>query len=548
MPDRPGDDPTWLQTVCSPEPCAGRRKHVLTLAVLLVAVLTGVHGFNASEARLLYPDAFDYAQMARQLAAGEGMTSLQAFPYVVGWLADGGFEAGSPWPNVWRFPLPIVLRAASMRLLGPSEAAALLPALLLSLGTAPLLFRLANRLGGALAGLLAASLWIVSPSQHQFASSGLTEPGAVALAVAIAGLALRARDDSRRFVGVGLGAALGLALLQRSNLLALAPVAVGIAVLGQARGRGRRLASILGTALLVASPWLLRNAVLFGDPLLNLTSDRGLLRLGLGADPFYRLAIEDPASTLRSSLALYPQGWSLEWLAAAAPQMLGREFAWLLPVGLVGAVVSLRGSRAAGTRDRRLAAAWALAWSGLAATAAVFAPPYPDVLRFYWPYTALLLAPGCALLASLAQRLPGKATGPVACAAGIAVFVLAAPRGNVAPLFPAPASPVLGWSGETRTVEGLVASDQSYVVAWQTGLPSLRFSGDYAVLSVIDERIERIGAIYLSAANVRTAAPLRRPPLSRLFEPVEGTGGALFVRTTVASAAALEPAVREARP
>ncbi len=522
MPERAQDDLGWLQALRSAKPCGGALKHRLTFGLLAIALLGAWIGFSSSDGRLQYPDAFDYAQMGRQLAEGHGMTSLQVFPYVLGWLDAGDFDTQPPWPVVWRFPLPIALRAAAFRILGVSDTAALLPALLLSALTAPLLFRLGNRLGGPLAGLLAAALWIASPSQQQLALTGLTEPGAAALGVAIAGLALRARDDASWRASALLGASLGLALLQRTNLLALAPVAVAMVATARNGRRSVRLATIGIAALAVAAPWLVRNALAFGEPLLNLTSDRGLLRLGLGQDPFYQLAVADPAAVLRTSLAQYPAGWSWEWLRASAPAMLGREFAWLLPLGALGTLADLQ-------RPRRWA--WALAWSGLTLTVLVFAPPYPGVLRFYWPYAPLLLAPTCAALGTLARRFPGRHAPTLAAAVVAASFVFFAPRDNAAPLLGSRAArPELAWLTGRISRDALIASDVSYAVAWQARLASLRFVGNYGVLAAIDERIARIEALHVSAANAGAVKPLREPPLSALFEPARAESGVLFVR------------------
>jgi len=522
LPERAQDDVAWRHALRSATPCGGRLKHVLTSALLVIGLLGAWLDFAASDGRLHYPDAFDYAQMGRQLAEGHAITSLQAFPYVLGWLEAEGLDTQPPWPVVWRFPLPIALRAAAFRVFGASDASALLTALLWSALTAPLLFRLGNRLGGPLAGLLAAGLWLASPSQQQLATSGLSEPGAAALAVAIAGLALRARDTAGWRASALLGAVLGLALLQRTNLLALAPVALGLLATAPGGARIPRLAAALGAGFAVASPWLLRNVLAFGEPLLNLTSDRGLLRLGLGADPFYQLAVADPAAVLQASLAQYPSGWSAAWLRASAPAMLGREFAWLLPVGAVAALCELR-------RPQRRA--WALAWSGLAATALVFAPPYPDVLRFYWPFAPLLLASTCAALLALARRLPGAHSATLAAAGAAGLFVLLAPRGDTAPLPGVRgAPPELGWLADRIAPDALVASDVSYAVAWQARRTSLRFVGNFGVMANIDERIARIDALHVSAANARAVDALRAPPLADVFEPVPSPSGALFVR------------------
>jgi len=523
VPDRARADPGWLRALCSTEPCAGTLAHSLTAAVAALALIAGLMAWQGGDAQLRYPDAFDYAQMGRQLAEGHGMTSLQVFPFVLGWLEAEGLDTAPPWPNIWRFPLPVIARAASFRLFGPTDAAALLPALLFSILTAPLLFRLANRLGGPSAGLLAAAVWIASPGQQQLALSGLTEPGAALLAVTIAGLALRARARCDLPSCAALGAAFGLAYLQRSNLFALAPAALVLVATGNPTRRPLRLGVLAACALGLAAPWLLRNAVEFGEPLLNLTSQRGLLRLGLGRDPFYAYAVPDAGAVLGETLRRYPGGWSWDWLGTSVPTLFGRDLAWLLPVGVLATLADARNRRGG---------LWALAWSGLLLTALVFAPLYPDVLRFYWPYAPLFLAGSSAALVRATARLPWPAAAPAVAACLAAAFALLTPRGAAAPLFPEPAALELSWLSDRLPPEATLASDTSFAVAWQARRPSVRFVGNYPVMSTIDSKAVRIGGIYWAGASLAATRALREPPLARLFEPAASETGVLFMRRT----------------
>ena len=264
MPEHPREAASWRQALRATAPCGEPLRATLALVVLAVAAVAGGAQLHGAPQDLRYPDAYDYAQMGRQLSEGAGMTSLQAFPYVVGWLDAAGYDTAPPWPIVWRFPLPVVARALSFQWFGATDTAALLPALLFSVLAAPALFLFANRLGGPLAGLLAATLWIASPSQQQFALSGLTEPGAALLAVGIAGAALFARDDTGWRRSLLLGAVLGASFLHRANLLALAPVACAIVAFApglESRERLTRLAAVSATSL-VAAPIL----IFFGSP------------------------------------------------------------------------------------------------------------------------------------------------------------------------------------------------------------------------------------------------------------------------------------------
>jgi hypothetical protein len=98
---------------------------------------------------------------------------------------------------------------------------------------------------------------------------------AITMAAAATGLAAAAlcrrpatRRDRRR-LAVGLGAVIGLLVLTKLTALALLP---GLLLAAWALGSDRReavrlLALVIGIALLVSGPWLVWNAVTYGDPL-----------------------------------------------------------------------------------------------------------------------------------------------------------------------------------------------------------------------------------------------------------------------------------------
>ena len=156
------DRSALLHAVSASEPCTGRVCLAWTLLVLALSATLSAVELATSNPTLRYPDAFDYAQLGRQLWSGQGFTTLETYPYVLSRLAELGVDTGAPWPASSRFPLPIVSAAVSYALLGPNDLAALLPAWCASALTAPLVFLLANRLGGPLAGLLSAGLWLAS--------------------------------------------------------------------------------------------------------------------------------------------------------------------------------------------------------------------------------------------------------------------------------------------------------------------------------------------------------------------------------------------------
>ena len=514
--------PTGAAALATAQPCRGRAQLAGACAALLAAAVFAAFGATDDARPLVYPDAYDYAQMGRQLARGEGFSSLQAFPFALAWLEREGEATAPPWPNVWRFPLPVVSRALAFSVGGVSDAVAHFPALLFSILTAPLCFLLGNRLAGPVAGLVAAGVWIASPSQVQFAASALSEPGATLLAVAIALVALRVRDTAAARDVALLGALFGLAWLQRSNLLALAPAALWWVASASRERRAARFASCIAVALAVASAWWLRNAVAFGDPLLNLTTQRGLLRLGSGADPFFALTMPDEVPGLFGAYARAFAAASLDgavaWLRDAVPSMLGADFRWALVAALVAWPFAL-------VRRQPAARLFACAASGIAFTALVFAPIYPDVLRFYWPFAPLLatacIAVGCSALAGASA-----ARSPLALPAGGAVallaFVLVTPRGDTAPLLAGlPAEEYRGLEAHLSQDggNGVIVSDRAYAIAWQLDRPAVRFSE--ALFAPGAPSLVAIGAVHFASPLPGQQLPLDVPPLSHVYERVD---------------------------
>jgi len=84
MGDRSSESPWYLG--CA-KPASGRLKFLLSALVVVFASLTWGLRYETSFSDLDESDANDYAQLGRQLYRGEGFSSLQTFPYILGWLA-----------------------------------------------------------------------------------------------------------------------------------------------------------------------------------------------------------------------------------------------------------------------------------------------------------------------------------------------------------------------------------------------------------------------------------------------------------------------------
>lgn len=146
----------------------------------------------------------------------------------------------------------------------PALVATVLVNLAASAAAIALAWRVAGRLGGRRAAAVAAGVLAVWPNLVVHTAVPLTETLTIALVLAIAALAIEGLDGDGpggRTV-VGLGVLLGLAILVRP---VLAPMAGALFLVWARSGAGWRTAAIrtagvVGVAVLVITPWVLRNA------------------------------------------------------------------------------------------------------------------------------------------------------------------------------------------------------------------------------------------------------------------------------------------------
>lgn len=185
--------------------------------------------------------------------------------------------------------------------------------------------------GDRLTGLLAGSLMAFLP-QFTFRGMNISNDALVTLMSTVS-VYLIIRLIRRGFtwpLGLVAAACIGLALLSKPTSLFL-PAPLGLAILSERvpwRIRLVRL-GVLGLTLAIAFPWLVRNQVLYGDPLASqamLTAVRVLVDQKPLSSPYFTSTF--PALLARSFVGVF--GWMNVWL----PQTLYRSYA--LPAVLAG--------------------------------------------------------------------------------------------------------------------------------------------------------------------------------------------------------------------
>jgi len=246
--------------------CAG----VATALALSVFAVIAVDG-------LWRPDAFDYAQIARELVAGNGFASRQIiYELHLRFLETHGLLDGS-WPNLHRFPLPSAAMAAWFLLVGVGDRAVVLYGVLFHALTSGLLFVWAQRAVGLPAAIATSLLFTANGVMLETGCAGLAEPPAMFFFTLSLFCLWRPNDLVRPRRELWAGATLALASLARTGVVTSLPAFLLGMIFGHRsapdRGlRARASARFLLGFVLTMSPWLLRNQVVAGSPLFSLHS------------------------------------------------------------------------------------------------------------------------------------------------------------------------------------------------------------------------------------------------------------------------------------
>ncbi len=213
-----------------------------------------------------YMDAYYHLTIAERIAGGQGFTE----PFVWNYL-DAPDDIPHPSHLYWA-PLPSILAAGAIRLLGKSYHAVSLPFILCTAALPLLTFGLARRLGATVREAVASGLLV--PLAGFYAAYWTSPDSFAPFAVAgCAALGLMARAHESRWRALAAGVCAGLGHLARPDGILL--IATGLLWVAWvwAKGRAPRaralwaaLAMLAGYAV-VMGPWYARNWAVAGSPL-----------------------------------------------------------------------------------------------------------------------------------------------------------------------------------------------------------------------------------------------------------------------------------------
>lgn len=387
------------------------RRELAALAVLL-AVAAFVFFWNLT--------ASGYANEFYAAAAQAGSQSWSAFLWGAS-DAGGAITVDKPPASLW-------LMALSIRLLGLSSFALLLPQALMGVACTYLCYAIVRRLWGAAAGLVAGALFVATPVAALMFRFDNPDALLVLLMLGAAGCVLRAleaasdragnRARTRRFVLAGTLIGFGFLTKQLQVLLVLPGFGLAMLACSPARWPRRMLDALAAlAAMVVAAGWwvLLTVVVPSGSrPYIGGSQTDSFLELTFGYNGLGRLTGDETGSVVPgASSGGASQGGM--WGETGIGRLLGGDFAgqfaWFALFALAGIVVCWLAARARSGAGRteghgpeqlgRLRRAFVLVFgSWLVVTWLVFS----FMAGIFHAYYTVALVPAVAVMAAACLR------------------------------------------------------------------------------------------------------------------------------------------------
>jgi 4-amino-4-deoxy-L-arabinose transferase-like glycosyltransferase len=255
--------------------CTFRKEYILGFLLFLAVTAIWVWVFNTNS--FTKPDAFDYAQMGRELGDGNGFSTLQIFPRHIPLLYRKGYLEKENWPNLYRYPLPTILTAFFYKITNNIIKAAVLQSGIAFLLSIPLLFILATRLTNLKVGIISIIFYAADPAIFTGSYEAMSEPMAAFLLLWLFLIAFLGQLSPWKCFAMGI--ICGLSYLNRAQFILLVPLAaLYIWISFQKKKKFTGFALLLVAFLLVAGPWFIRNTVVVGEPAFSFSTSRNLAK------------------------------------------------------------------------------------------------------------------------------------------------------------------------------------------------------------------------------------------------------------------------------
>ncbi len=251
------------------------------LILFIVIVIIWCSGFT--RAYFTNYDAYDYAQMGREIKSGHGFSTKQIFPRHIPFLSQKGYLDSEGIPNLYRYPLPTLANAFSQILTADLIKAAIIQSGFWFMLSLLAVFLLAKRFSNATVAILATLIFAGDKSIWQHSYGGMTESLSMILLLLVLIFIYSTKFFKWKWILVGL--LCGAACLTRSQLLPLFPLSIVFSWFLVPKSK-RLLAIILIIIglIIIVSPWMIRNFILTDDPFFSFSTSRNLV---LGTSPLH---------------------------------------------------------------------------------------------------------------------------------------------------------------------------------------------------------------------------------------------------------------------
>lgn len=232
----------------------------LTVITIFTATVWYIH-YDRYFTGLILNDAMDYAGIARNVARGQGFISQYVTPLSLA-------HYGIPQPDMWRAPLWPLALAGFQKIFGFIDEASAIGTGFFFIATAPVIFLLARQWFGNLVAFGSVLIYVFTPKLLYFSISGMTEPMAIFLMTLT--LLMVSNKNFKNGGGDWLsGILLGLFYLTRYNALVFLPFFLLYRYYFRLDGYLSPARMLAGFTLTIL-PWLVRNTIIFGNPMFSL--------------------------------------------------------------------------------------------------------------------------------------------------------------------------------------------------------------------------------------------------------------------------------------
>lgn len=448
-------------------------------------------------------DVYDYAQMGREIYSGNGASTLQILPRHIPFLHDRGLLQSENWPNLYRYPLPTFFIAAAMFLTGDAVSAAMLQSGLWFLAGVPLVFLLASRLMSAGMAVACTFVYITEPAVLRTAYNGGTMAFAILVVLLVVWITFCRTQSNLDWLLIG--ALVGLAYLDRTQLAFLAPLTIGYSWLTRSRQRWVPPACILAGLFVVLLPWMVRNTIVAGDPLFSFSTTRNLVQ---GAFPHGDIEMQLDAPVLMGDvLQQYGKEIVQKTISNIFPSIFelrswARLFQGIPSVILFFFAVTLVRKEAPSERGSAI-----LKWTVVLLLIANFLVANvlrPDPFFFLIFHPLIIILGGREIFRTVSDWLPSALMPRATLIAGAILILISVPRAVAGPEFVGDFITDLDRKTFDRVQElvpsgSLIATDDSWDPPLVANLRAVRFPLDPNNIFEIDRRYISIDYVIPSA-------------------------------------------------